>query len=363
MSTTGTLGINDLIAVEKNSAYDYGMDTVAEVLQSYLQAHSELTRDAVSVLATPTTDRFARSGVADAMRGMKGDENARGLSRKQKGGGDVGFPMEKFIYRTGWTLDYAKAATPADYARTAKGIATGNRQDVMTELKRAIFLPSNYTFTDELLDPGQDTQDIPVKRLTNADSFPIPASPFGVSFTASSHTHYAGLDFSGATDAQKIAAVDALIDNVAEHYTGADVRLIITSSNVSEISGLSAFTSPTPVFVQPVGSTDRTSQTATVSQTDNRLVGYWRGNYQIWTKPWAIANRFLAVNYNAPEKVLKYRERTSAALRGLRLKSTFEHAPLITEFMEHEFGFGVYGRTAGAALDIENGSYTAPTIS
>lgn len=365
MSTkVGTHGINDLIAVEKNSAYDYGMDTIAEVLERYFLAHSDNLRDALQPLAEPTTSRFARAGVASSSRGMKGDEFARGVGQKTKGGADVGFPMEKFIYRLGWTLDYAKAATPADMARKAISVAIGNRQDILVELRRALFLPTNYTFVDELLDPNQDSQDIPVKRLINADNFPIPASPFGVEFDTSTHTHYTGIDWAAANAAAKAAAVDALINNVAEHYTDADVKLILASTNVTDISALTEFTEATPVYVQPVGATDQTQTRQTASRTDNRLVGYWRGNYEVWSKPWGLANYPLAINYNAPEKALKYRERSNVALRGLRLKSTFENAPLIVEFMEHEFGFGVWGRTAAAALFLNDGAatYTAPTI-
>jgi len=366
MSTkVGVHGINDLIAVEKNSAYDYGMDTIAEVLQRYLLAHSDNLRDALSPLAEPTTSRFARAGVASSARGMKGDEFARGVAQKTKGGADVGFPMEKLIYRLGWTLDYAKAATPADMARKTISVTIGNRQDILVELRKALFLPTNYTFTDELVDPNQDTQDLPVKRLINADSFPIPASPFGVEFDTSSHTHYTGIDWDAANAAAKAAAIDALLDNVGEHYTDADIKLVLASTNVSDISVLSEFTPPTANYVQPVGATDQTQTRATPSRTDNRLVGYWRGNYEIWSKPWGLANYPLAINYNAPEKALKYRERGNAALRGLRLKSTFENAPLITEFMEHEFGFGVWGRTAAAVLFMNDGAatYTAPSIS
>lgn len=361
----GTHGINDLLAVEKNSAYDYGMDTIAEVLQRYLLAHSENLRDALAPLAEPTTSRFARAGVASSARGMKGDEFARGVGQKTKGGADVGFPMEKLIYRVGWTLDYAKAATPADMARKTLAVSAGNRQDILVELRKAIFLPTNYTFVDELLDPNQDAQDVPVKRLINADSFPIPASPFGADFDTSTHTHYTGVDWAAANAAAKAAAIDALIDNVAEHYIDADIKLILASTNVSDLSSLTEFKEATPVFVQPVGATDQTQARATNTRTDNRLVGYWRGNYEIWSKPWGLANYPLAINYNAPEKALKYRERANASLRGLRLKATFENAPLITDFMEHEFGFGVWGRTAAAVLFLNDGAstYTAPSIS
>jgi hypothetical protein len=61
-------------------------------------------------------------------------------------------------------------------------------------------------------------------------------------------------------------------------------------------------------------------------------------------------------------KPLMMRERENAAQRGLQLAASFDSYPLQADYYEAEFGFGVWTRTNGVAVQFNNASYTSPTI-
>ena len=361
-NTAGTHTLDELLINERQPIYDYGIDETFELINNDLQAHNATLRDSITYLADPTIERLKRTGLQVQGAMMKASEYSRGITHRNQGGADSGFPLEKFLFPVGWTLDFLKAATVGDLARMTIAAQKADIQALAREIKRAIYLPTNYTFADEQLEPGQSALDLAVKRLLNADGYPIPTSPDGVEFDNSTHTHYSAFDWAGGNETTRTAAVDALVENILEHYQGAEVEIIIRSTQVSDFSALSAFTAVQPTFVIPTGSTDGTVDVNDPSRNDNKIVGYWRGNHRIRTKPWAIASYPIAINVRSGTKPLAYRERATTSLRGLRLASQFENAPLQADTFEHEFGFGVDDRMCMAVLYTGGGSYTAPTI-
>ncbi len=62
-------------------------------------------------------------------------------------------------------------------------------------------------------------------------------------------------------------------------------------------------------------------------------------------------------------KPLAFRQREAASLQGLRIAAQLDTHPLYAQYMEAEFGVGVWTRTNGAVLYFGGASYTDPTIS
>jgi hypothetical protein len=347
---TGTLDVSDLLATESVSVAEFGLDNVREVLQRDLDAHNRIVDDMINLLAERTTDRQRRYGPAAGGEMIEVDEYGRGPTQKSKGGDTVGFPLKKFQYPIGWTYTWFQLHTPADMARQQIAAERADVQRIVVEIKRALFVPTNYTFRDHLV----DNVDLAVKRLVNADSANIPTSPYGVDFDGATHTHY------DAIAAVTNAAAKALAMDVLEHHDGQEVRLAINVADEDTWRALTDFKPYVDSRLLPNQATNEPARRLDFARANNRPIGII-GAAEVWVKPWAIANYPFTWVPGAP-KPLAMRERPQASMRGLRLAASLETHPLYADYMEREFGFGVWNRTNGAVLRTNNGTYAAPTI-
>lgn len=348
---TGASTIQDLIAVETISSIEYGINTIEEVLRNDLAAWNAVVGDALSMLAVDTTERLERHGASAEGDMLRADEFSAGLTLRQQGGSDVAYPLYKFLRNVGWTLDSLKVATPADLARAQLGVQKAHQRAIYTELRRAFYKPTNFSVADDLI----DGQTLNVKRLYNADSDPIPDGPYGETFDGATHDHY------NANATLTEAALDAAITDVLEHRQGASVQIVTVTSNIANFEALTNYESLRGVQIVPAEDSDRPIQRFDATQNDNKVVGIYKGSWPVWVKPWGLANYALILDANG-ERPLKRRQRQQAALRGLRMKSTSQLEPLIVDFFEAEFGFGVWDRSAAAVLQFNNGTYQDPAI-
>lgn len=352
-TATGTHDISTLLAVKHQSVAEFGEDTIAEVLGRDLAAHNLIVSDMLMDLAASTSDRQRISGTSLSGEMVETDEYGRAATQKATPGQTVGFPLRKFQYAIGWTRDFMKVATPADLAIAMQTAQKAHLQRIRREIQRALFLATNYTFNDHLI----DNVALAVKRLVNADSALIPEGPNGETFDGTTHTHYnARAGALAATD------VDALIADVLEHGHGGRIKIVINTSNVAAIAALSGFTPLNGAFVTPGSASPTTAQTLDPTRANNRLIGYWGGAYEVWTKPWGISNYFLAYDASDGAKPLAFRERVQPALRGLRIAAEIDLYPLRAQYMEAEFGLGVWNRTNGAILYTGDTTWADPTI-
>lgn len=353
-TVTGTHDISSLLAARHQTVASFGMDTVVEVLRRDMAAHNAIMRDALSDLADRTIDRQRLAGTSVSGEMVKVDEYGRAPTQKPKPGQTVGFPLDQYDFALGWTTRFLEKATPADLAAGQLAAQKAHRKAVARELRRSLYLSSNYTFYDYTV----DNVELAVKRLVNADSAEIPEGPNGETFDGSTHTHY-------QARAGSLAAsdVDALVKDVLEHGHGGQIKIVIAAGDAATMAGLTAgFTPLTGPAIVPATDADSTIRRLDVTRADNRLIGYWNGAYEVWTKPWAIANYWLAYDASDSAKPLAMRVDT---VRGsdLRLQAEIEMYPLRAEYMSAMFGFGVWTRTNGAVLYIGDTSWTDPTIS
>jgi len=347
---TGHLTIADLLAARFQSAVRFGLDTIQQVIERDLAVHNQLSTEMVSLLADPSTDRQRLAGTSESGEMLEADEHTRVPTQKAPTGATVAFPLKNFQYAIGWTRKFMERKTPADIAAQYTMAKKAHRKKIVAEVKRAIFGPLNYTHRDHLV----DNVDLGVKRLVNADSMGIPEGPNGESYDATTHTHYM------ANATLTAAFLTSVINTVVEHGHGGAVVVVINKTDEAAVRALVGFVPYVdPRLALGTGQVP-TGERADITRLDNRAIGLF-GSAEVWVKPWGIANYAFAYDTSA-SKPLVLRTANGATLE-LRVAAKLETYPLYAEYMEDEFGFGVWTRTNGAVGYFAGAEYVEPTIS
>lgn len=348
----GTLSLHDTLAVANNATVAaFGEDKAFQAISDYLAAHNEIMREQMSTLVEITTDRQRKAGGNSTMQMEDVDEFGRVDAQKVGAGENLGFPLRMYAIALQWTRKYFLTATTAELAAQVEAARTADVLNVQKRIKQALFLSTNYTFTDRLT----DEIDLAVKRLANADSFSIPIGPNGESFTASSHTHY--LARVGTLAASDITAV---ITTVAEHYNSGQVMLYINQAQEAAVRGFTSNFTPY-IDARIVVGSGSTVAAGNLDQTNvyNRAIGIF-DQAEVQVKPWVPANYMLAW-HTGSRKPLAWRERSPGS-SGFGLDYDNEQYPLRAQQMGREFGVGVQNRVGAAVLYTGGTSYVDPTF-
>jgi hypothetical protein len=281
---------------------------------------------------------------------MEVDEHGQGPTQKDVPGYFIGVPLKRIQFPVGWTAQWLKYAKAADLA-IRNGIAQGAHQRrARYEIQKAIFTPTNYTFSDHLVDKAT----LSVKALINADSTAMANGPNGETFDGATHTHY------DAIAALTPAAMTALINDVVEHRNGAVVRVYVNVADATTVSALTGFVPLQVPYVSLNTAANQATDRLDITKADNRQIG-WFGVAEVWTKPWVPAFYAVAIDIAAPQKPLLRRVEPND--RGVHIAAEIESHPLHAQFSEWFYGFGIWNRTAIAVLKFNNATYAAPTLS
>jgi hypothetical protein len=348
----GTYTLSDLRANRFQSVTDFGIDNINLILQRDLAAHNEIVGELMSELADRTTDKQRIYGASIDGDMVEVDELARSATKKPAVGSGVGFPLKNYQYPVGWDERWIKRATVGELAERALAAETAHQKSLRREIKKALFLSTNYTFRDINSAP---IADLAVKRLVNADSMAIPNAPDGTTFTASSHTHYL------ATATETAAGLTAAINTVIEHGFGERIITAINYADEAATRLLTGFVPAQDFRVVPASTTAHTIETMNPGSYYNRFIGIF-GAAEIWVKPWAIANYAFTWDAASPMKPLVFREDSVAGFQGLRLAATLETYPLYAQYFEALFGLGVWNRTNGSVWYFANATFADPSI-
>lgn len=348
---TGTYDIASLQAATNQTVAQIGESQIAEIIAEDNANFTAAFEEALSDLATTTTDNVRAVGSSLGGNALEVDEYGQGPTQKDVPGYLIGIPLKRIQFAIGWTAQWLKYATGADVA-TRNGIAQGaHLRRARYELQRAIFVPTNSTFVDHL---GPQKASLPVKALINADSTAMANGPNGEVFDGATHTHY------DANATLTAAVVTALINDVLEHRNGAVVRVYINVADVTSFSALTGFIPLQPGYLTLNSAANQPTDRLDFTRADNRQIG-WFGAAEVWTKPWAVANYAVAADVAAPAKPLIRRVEPND--RGIHVAGEIESHPLRAEFSEWFYGFSVWNRTAMAVLRFNNGTYATPTLS
>lgn len=353
----GTNAALDTLATLNNTTVaEYGEDKVFAEIEAARAAHNAQTQEMLGAFVERSTDQLRRYGGTDSMSFDELDEFGRADAQKITAGATVGFPLRKYGVSVQWTRIYLKEALVSELAAATTAVMDGDVKAIQREVKRALFYTGNVTFLDRLV----ANISLPVKRLVNADSQPIPLGPNGESFTASTHTHYL------YTASTSIAAADltALVLAVAEHTSTGQVVVNINAAQETAVRALTGFTPITPTFVTPATSAAAIVQDYNTTNLGDRLIGYFGGNYaEVWVKPWVPAGYLHAWVRGGPTPLVMRTRRAG----GGDLEMVFEDEmhPLRAKGWEREFGVAAWNRTNGAVLYIDTGAaaaYVNPTL-
>ncbi len=352
---TGSSSIDDLLAARFQSVADFDEDNIREVLDRDLAAHNAIMMDLVGGLCEITVDRQRIYGSSVDGDMQEVDEFGNAPTQRSRQGSTVAFPLRLYQFPLGWTKRHLAKATPADLAESTLAAEKAHRRVVEREIRKAIFLSSNSTFRDHLV----DDVDLAVRAFVNADGNPIPNSPIdGTPFVAGSHTHY------DANATLTTAVVDALIEDVMEHSLSADIKIAIHRTNEAAWRALTGFIPYADQRIEVFRVTgtgndvpfDRLDQTRFV----NRAIGIY-GAAEVWVKSWSVANYAFCWDDAGP-RPLAFRQDTAETLQGLQLSDEAMVHPLQINTMEAMLGVGVWERTNGAVLQFNNATYQNPTI-
>ena len=351
---TGMYNLDDLRAARFSSAAEFGLDTINEILQRDLANFNAQMTDQLTLLADPLTVQSRIYGTSAAQAMVEMDEFGAAPSRKQLPGETVSFPLRLYAQTLGWTSKSLQIADSAEIVEKFLQLRTGYSNEVIKQVRLSMYNDTNYSFIDVLTDGIT----LAVKRFLNADSQRIPDSPAGAEFDADTHTHY----LASATGTVSNADIDTLVNHVTEHGNTRGIKLVIHMDNKAAISLLTGFEALGDAGII-YNASDTTLKKANFGDLENQLIGYWRtSSVEVWVKPWAVANYPLCVATEGVEKPLGYRQREQASLRGFRIDAKVNDYPLIAEFTEAEFGFGVWNRTAGAIMFITDTTYANPSL-
>lgn len=352
-TVTGTYDISTLLAARFMSAAAFGMSTIRQILDNDIAAHNAIVNLILSEMADMTTDRQRIYGTSTAGDMTEVDEYGRAPTQLNKPGSTVAFPLRLYQFPIGWTRKWLETKTPADLATAVQSAEKAHLRAIQTEVKKALLLSANYTFIDFL----DDKVSLAVKRLLNADSEPIADGPNGETFTASSHTHYlARVSTLAASD------LTGLINHVVEHGHGGAVKVAISRTDEATVRALTGFTAYIdPRLVAGAATTNQPGARLDIGRVDNRAIGIF-GAAEVWVKSWMPANYFFCWDSAAPGKPLGFRQRNATTLQGLRIAADLDDYPLQAQYMEAEFGLGVWTRTNGAVLYIGDTTWADPTI-
>ncbi len=377
----GGLGVADTLQalrIYNGTVVAYNTDDVWTAVNSAFIAYNRQMAEQLSLFCGVTNGRLIRYGAPQTKTMEEVSEFGRVSAQKARGGSDIGFPLRRFGAGLAWTNDYFEMTTTRDFAGEITQIFTADSWRVVRQIKRALYLATNYSFTDRLIDFAT----LPVKRLANGDGAALPLGPNGEIFNASTHTHY----LATATGTLTAADVAGLILHVAEHFAGGKIMLVI---NQAQEAFIRSCTNDFVAYryegtVQPTTVIQAPGQTVTPFQADNRAIGIFDGA-EVWVKPWSISGYMCAILVSdSEEKALVVRVRgtfnadgsmgatlpsiinggnpSQPGMGDLRLMSQYKDYPLNAQSYYREFDISVRNRVAAAILYCTGTTYVVPTI-
>jgi hypothetical protein len=352
----GTLQVLDTIGVRKAAASDYlntyDENELYQQVQMFLDAHNTLVNQITSDLVVRTTDRLTTWGGNATVDMIDGSEFSRpDVQKMQVPPTTLGFPL--YLKQVAWgvTRLFMMNKTVKDLDEILVAIRDADIRDIGRSIRQALFNPTNsLTYTDKRVDGAT----IPLRRLLNADSAPIPPDPYGNTFTASTHTHFLGYN-SGSF---AVGDLSIGINHVLEHTLSGEMRVYIAKNLETTVRGFAGFYPYYDARLRLAADTTvAAQQTLDMENIQDRAIGIFE-SAEVFVRPWVPASYVFFFNATAP-KPLNMRVRNDVE-GSLHIAADIELYPLRAQFMEREYGVSVANRTNGACMLTTSGTYSAP---
>lgn len=281
----------------------------------------------------------------------KADEYSRvTASRVTVASYTIGFPLEKYQDALGWTREFFMRETFGELVRQFNAKRTADYENIILAIKTALFLPTNYTFKDDIWG------NLNAVALLNADGQYIP--PYaGRTFNAGTHTHY--LTNSANGGATVSAATFLVMQNhLTEHGHRGNLVCYIAPEQEGGVRALTPDFVPTPRFGVVVP-----NATVAVVSSDPGAIGRIL-EFEIRVREWMPAGYLFAYNEygdNSEFNPIHYRISDIPEWQGMYIAAEEERFPLRAQWIERRFGFSVRTRTNGVVMQLtSSGTYSAP---
>jgi hypothetical protein len=348
----GTLSTLDTLAAVRQSVIAYGEDLAWQAISVALDAHNSQVNEMMGALVERTTDARRSYGTGDTKTMDELDQWGLSDAQKISAAVTVDFPLRRYGNPLQWTRQWMVSNSAAQLAAEVTAIFDADRNNIIRQVKRAVYTTANSTFIDKLGYPANVS--LAVKAFANNDGSGYPLGPNGETF-ATSHNHY----LANATLTTTVAT--NLITAVQEHYNTGQPVVVINSADEAGWRALTGFVALVDPRVTLNTAANQPILRANYTDLYNRDIGYY-GNALIRIRPWAIANyAFAYIEGQAP--VLAMRVPSQAPeLGNLNFNYEDERMPLRARNYERQFGVGVWQRVGGAVLQFNNGTYSTPTI-
>jgi hypothetical protein len=348
----GTLTTLDTLASIRQSVVTFGEDRAWESIERAFAAHNAQFNEMLGSLIERTTDTRRSYGTGDVKVMDEMDQQGMADAQKIAASLPVDFPLRRYGSSLQWTRQWMMSNTVAQLAAEVTSIMDGDRATLLRNVKRAIYIPTNYTFTDKLGVPANVP--LNVKAFANNDGTAQPIGPNGETF-ATSHTHYL------ASATLTTAAATSLITAVQEHYNFGTPVVVINQADAAAWQALTGFTGYVDTRLTLNANANQPFVRLNYSDLYNRAIGLY-GNAEIRIRPWALANyAFAYIEGQAPPLVMRVPQ--FEGLGDLQLVFEDERLPLRARAYERQYGIGVWQRVGGSVLEFNNAAYQTPVIS
>jgi hypothetical protein len=347
----GTLSTLDTLASIRQSVIAFGEDRAWQSISAALDSHNAQFNEMLGTLVDRTSDARRSYGTGDVKVMDELDQWGQSDAQKISAAQTVDFPLRRYGNSLQWTRQWMISNTVAQLAAEVSGIMDADRSNLLRQVKRAVYIPTNTTFIDKLGVPANVS--LAVKAFANNDGSGYPVGPNGEVF-ATSHQHY-------LANATLTAAVATnLVTAVQEHYNSGTPVIVINSADEAAWRALTGFVAYVDPRITLNANANQPLQRLNFANTYNREIGLY-GAAVVRIKPWALANYAFAY-IEGQEPPLAMRVPQVDMLGDLNLQYEDERLPLRARSYERQFGVGVWQRVGGAVLEFNNGTYQTPTI-
>lgn len=347
----GTLSTLDTLASIRQSVIAFGEDRAWDSISAALDAHNAQFTEMLGTLVERTSDARRSYGTGDVKSMDELDQWGLPDAQKISAAQTVDFPLRRYGNSLQWTRQWMISNTVAQLAAEIASIMDADRSGLIRAVKRAVYIPTNYTFIDKLGVPANVS--LSVKAFANNDGAGYPVGPNGEIF-ATSHQHY-------LANATLTAAVATnLVTAVQEHYNSGTPVIVINSADEAAWRALTGFVAYVDPRLTLNANANQPLTRVNFANTYNREIGLY-GAAVVRIKPWALPNYAFAY-IEGQEPPLAMRVPQFEGLGDLNLNYEDERHPLRAREYERQYGVGVWQRVGGAVLQFSNGTYQTPTI-
>jgi hypothetical protein len=276
----GTLSTLDTLASIRQSVIAFGEDRAWQSISAALDSHNAQFNEMLGTLVDRTSDARRSYGTGDVKVMDELDQWGQSDAQKISAAQTVDFPLRRYGNSLQWTRQWMISNTVAQLAAEVSGIMDADRSNLLRQVKRAVYIPTNTTFIDKLGVPANVS--LAVKAFANNDGSGYPVGPNGEVF-ATSHQHY-------LANATLTAAVATnLVTAVQEHYNSGTPVIVINSADEAAWRALTGFVAYVDPRITLNANANQPLQRLNFANTYNREIGLY-GAAVVRIKPWALAN-------------------------------------------------------------------------